>query len=55
MRAFKRLLSDESGATSIEYSIIAGMMAVVVIGIAAAGGALDGIYERLRALIVATD
>jgi pilus assembly protein Flp/PilA len=47
------LLRDENGATAIEYGLIAGMMTVVAIAIAATGGALDGIYNKLGAIIVA--
>ena len=47
----RRLLADESGATAIEYGLIAGMMTVVVISIAATGGALDGIYDRLAEIV----
>ena len=49
----RRLLADESGATAIEYGLIAGMMTVVVVAIAATGGTLDGIYNKLAAIIVA--
>ena len=49
----RRLLGDENGATAIEYGLIAGMMTVVAIAIAATGGALDGIYNKLGAIIVA--
>jgi pilus assembly protein Flp/PilA len=49
----RRLLADESGATAIEYGLIAGMMTVVVISIAATGGALDGIYDKLAAIVIA--
>jgi pilus assembly protein Flp/PilA len=49
----RRFLADERGATAIEYGLIAGMMAVVVVSIAATGGALDGIYDKLEAIVVA--
>jgi len=29
---FKRLLAEETGATAIEYGLIAGLIAVVIIG-----------------------
>ena len=39
---FSRFLRDESGATAIEYALIAGGIAIAVIGaITAVGGALD--------------
>ena len=47
----KQFLVDETGATAIEYGLIAGMMAIVVISIAATGGALDTIYDRLVQLV----
>jgi pilus assembly protein Flp/PilA len=31
MRLFKRLLADESGATSIEYGLIVALIALVII------------------------
>jgi pilus assembly protein Flp/PilA len=31
MRAFKRLIADESGATAIEYGLIAALIAVAII------------------------
>lgn len=43
----RRFLTDERGATAIEYALVAGIMALAIISIAAAGGALDGIYNRL--------
>ncbi len=36
--------SHESGATAIEYAIIAGSIAVILIGLAAIGGVLDTDY-----------
>ena len=35
-----RLARDSKGATAIEYALICAMIAVVVVGIAATGGAL---------------
>jgi pilus assembly protein Flp/PilA len=38
-----RFLKNESGATAIEYGLIAALIAVVIIGgLTAVGGALDG-------------
>jgi Flp pilus assembly pilin Flp len=47
------LADDESGATAIEYGIICGMIAVVVLGIAATGGAVDLLYQKMAALATA--
>lgn len=49
----KRFIADESGTTAIEYGLICGMIAVVVLGIAATGGALGAIYDKLAAITVA--
>ena len=43
--ALTRFLSDQSGATAIEYALIAAMVAVVVISVAGTGGAVDALYE----------
>jgi len=32
MKIFARFMNDESGATAIEYGLIAGLIAVVIIG-----------------------
>ena len=48
-----RYRADDSGATAIEYGLVAAIMSVAVIGIAATGGALDAIYERLTAIVAA--
>ncbi len=31
MKAFKKFMTDESGATAIEYGLIAGLIGVVII------------------------
>ena len=42
MQIFKQFLSDESGATAIEYGLIAALVAVVIItGITAVGTKLS--------------
>jgi pilus assembly protein Flp/PilA len=38
MRFLTKFLKDESGATAIEYGLIAGLIAVVIIGAVAAVG-----------------
>jgi len=38
MNMFKRFLKDESGATAIEYGLIAALIAVVIIGTVASIG-----------------
>jgi pilus assembly protein Flp/PilA len=49
----RRYLADEGGATAIEYGIICGMIAVVVLGIAATGGALDLLYQKMAQIAAA--
>jgi len=38
MTSLERFLSDESGATAIEYGLIAALIAVVIIGVVTALG-----------------
>jgi Flp pilus assembly pilin Flp len=49
----RRFFSDEGGATAIEYALIIGIMSMAVIAIAATGGALDGVYQRVSLIIAA--
>lgn len=44
LAALRRLLRDDSGATAIEYGLIAAMIAVVLISIAGTGGAVEALY-----------
>jgi pilus assembly protein Flp/PilA len=52
-RPIRRLWSDESGATAIEYGLICAMIAVVVISIAGVGGGLTATYNKLSAIVTA--
>lgn len=48
MSIFSRFLKDESGATAIEYGLIAGLIAVAIITtLTAMGPALDGIFQQI--------
>ncbi|WP_424982289.1 Flp family type IVb pilin [Maritalea sp. S77] len=48
MKLVKRFLNDESGATAIEYGLIAALIAVVIIGAATAlGDSLIGIFNQI--------
>jgi len=47
----RRLKSDERGATAIEYGLIAGIIAVCIIGISATGGSLTALYNKLSVII----
>jgi len=44
-----RFLKDESGATAIEYGLIAALIAVVIItSVQALGGKLDGTFQQVN-------
>ncbi len=44
----KRFVKDESGATAIEYGLIAALIAVGIIAAATAlGGSLSGLFETI--------
>jgi pilus assembly protein Flp/PilA len=48
MNMFKRFLKDESGATAIEYGLIAALIAVVIIGtVASIGGKLGTAFQAI--------
>jgi pilus assembly protein Flp/PilA len=48
--AIRRFMRDESGATSIEYAIIAAGVAGVLIAVVyALGGGVTDLYERVSA------
>ena len=43
-----RFLKDESGATAIEYGLIAALIAVVLVGaLQAVGGSLEGAFQKI--------
>lgn len=45
---FSRFVRDESGATAIEYGLIAGLISVVIIAaVTTLGGSLSGIFTRI--------
>jgi pilus assembly protein Flp/PilA len=47
-RFVTRFLKDESGATAIEYGLIAALIAVVIIGaVTQAGTAIDGTFQTV--------
>ncbi len=47
-KLFKRLLSEERGATAIEYGLIAGLIAVVIIGaLTVTGTSLKSVFENV--------
>ncbi|HWA91009.1 MAG TPA: Flp family type IVb pilin [Rhizomicrobium sp.] len=48
MNTFTRFIRDESGATAIEYGLIAALIAVVVIGaVTAVGTGLSGTFSTV--------
>ncbi|WP_196259948.1 Flp family type IVb pilin [Pelagibacterium limicola] len=48
MNLFKKFAADESGATAIEYGLIAALMAVVVItAIGLIGGPLQQAFQNI--------
>jgi pilus assembly protein Flp/PilA len=50
----KALWEDESGATAIEYGLLAALIAVVIIGaVATLGGTLDRTFESVNTEILA--
>ncbi len=49
----RRFWAEEAGATAIEYGLIAGMMSIVAVGMAATGGALDGVYKKISDIVAA--
>jgi pilus assembly protein Flp/PilA len=47
-RFISRFLKNESGATAIEYGLIAALIAVVIIGaVTSAGGAIDSTFQTV--------
>lgn len=48
MTPFKKFLRTESGATAIEYALIAAMIAMaIVVILGTLGGSLAGAYQRV--------
>lgn len=44
-----RFKSDESGATAIEYGLIAGLISVVIIGaVTLVGTELDSVFDSIK-------
>ena len=46
MRVLKTFLADDSGATAIEYGLLAALMGLVIVGVTygGAGGALEQFF-----------
>ncbi len=51
-KLFARFAKDESGATAIEYGLIAGLISVVIVGIlTTTGGSLTAVFTRINAAL----
>lgn len=52
MTAIRRFLKDESGATAIEYGLIAALVSIIVItGALAVGGSLGDLYNMISSKV----
>ncbi|MBO6754898.1 MAG: Flp family type IVb pilin [Roseibium sp.] len=53
-KLFARFVEDESGATAIEYGLIAGLIAVVIIGtVATLGDDIDDVFSTISSALAA--
>lgn len=44
----KQLIHDETGATAIEYGLIAGLVSVaIIVALTALGGSLDALFSQI--------
>ena len=49
MNQVMKFLKEEDGATAIEYGLIAGLIAVAIIGaLTALGGSLDTLFTNIK-------
>jgi pilus assembly protein Flp/PilA len=49
MQLFRNFINNESGATAIEYGLIAGLISVVIIGaVALLGGTLLDVFNAIN-------
>ena len=55
MNMIKRFINDESGATAIEYGLIAGLVAVAIIAaLTALGGSLNNLFSDISDPVAAS-
>ncbi len=48
MKKYASFIKDESGATAIEYALLAGLIGVAIIGaVTALGGSISGLFTGL--------
>ncbi|MEH0071349.1 Flp family type IVb pilin [Pannonibacter sp. Pt2-lr] len=53
-KLFARFAKDESGATAIEYGLIAGLISVVIVGVLqATGGSLTAVFTNVNTALQA--
>lgn len=50
IRLLERYRCDQSGATAIEYGLLAAMIGVVLVAIFATGDATEALYDTLLAI-----
>ena len=49
---FRRLLTDDSGVTAIEYALLGGLIAVVIVGsVTAVGVEMNTMYEYISSKV----
>ncbi len=54
MRPLRDMIADQSGATAIEYGLIAAIMSVALIsGFGALSGSVQGVFETVTTTITA--
>ncbi len=52
----KNFWNDEEGATAIEYGLIAGLIAVAIIGtVTALGEGLSGLFEKISDVLIGVE
>ncbi|MBM9594748.1 Flp family type IVb pilin [Roseitranquillus sediminis] len=55
MKLIHKFARNDSGATAIEYGLIAGGISIVIIAaIAIAGPALEGVFDQIAAALAPT-
>lgn len=50
-RTYIRWRSDRSGATAIEYALVASMMAIAIVGITAMFQGSGGMYTKVKTAV----
>lgn len=48
LKTIRKFIADESGATAIEYGLIAALIAVAcIVALTSVGGSLKGLFEKV--------